>query len=145
MVPWLSRAAPDTLAVEADDGALTYGELLARAGAGAAELRGASRVAIALPAGLEFAVALHACLLAGAAAVPVDLREPVPRLAGAEITIDAPLPRTPPALADTAHSRSLHAGPRRAHVGDDRDAAAGRADARADPPQRARVRGGARA
>ena len=95
MVPWLSRAAPDTLAVEADDGALTYGELLARAGAGAAELRGASRVAIALPAGLEFAVALHACLLAGAAAVPVDLREPVPRLAGAEITIDAPLPRTP--------------------------------------------------
>jgi len=95
VVPWLSRAAPDTLAVEADDGALTYGELLARAGAGAAELRGASRVAIALPAGLEFAVALHACLLAGAAAVPVDLREPVPRLAGAEITIDAPLPRTP--------------------------------------------------
>ena len=39
----------------------------ARAGAG-------TRVAIALPAGLEFAQALHACLLLGAVAVPVDLR-----------------------------------------------------------------------
>ena len=34
----------------------------------------ATRVAIALPAGLEFAQALHACLLLGAVAVPVDLR-----------------------------------------------------------------------
>src|SRR3954470_626369 len=78
--PWLERAAalrPDVIAVEADDGALSYAELLARARAGAAELD-ADRVAIALPAGLEFAVALHACLLAGAAAVPVDLREPKP-------------------------------------------------------------------
>jgi O-succinylbenzoic acid--CoA ligase len=95
VVPWLSRAAPDTIAVEAGDGALTYRELLARASAGAASLRGASRVAIALGPGLDFAVALHACLLAGAAAVPVDLREPVPRLAEAEITIDAPLPAHP--------------------------------------------------
>src|SRR5829696_1473915 len=93
MATWLSRAAPDTIAVEADDGALSYGELLARASAGAEALRGASRVAIALPPGPDFAVALHACLLAGAAAVPLDLREPVPRLAGAEITIDAPHPR----------------------------------------------------
>src|SRR3954463_12478044 len=82
--PWLERAAalrPDVIAVEADDGALSYAELLARARAGAAGLA-ADRVAIAPPAGLEFAVALHACLLAGAAAVPVDLREPKPRLAG---------------------------------------------------------------
>ena len=102
MIPWLSRAAPETIAVEADDGALTYGELLARAGAGALELRGAARVAIALPPGLDFAVALHACLLAGVAAVPVDLREPVRRLADAEITIDAPLPRRAASPATTA-------------------------------------------
>ena len=76
---WLQRAAgmrPDTIAVETEDGALTYAELHARARVAATELRGAQRVAIALPPGLDFAVALHACLLAGAAAVPVDLREP---------------------------------------------------------------------
>lgn len=83
---------PDGLAVEAEDGALTYAELLARARAGAAALAGAERVAIALPPGVDFAVALHACLLSGAAAVPVDLREPEPRLAGAEIVVDGPLP-----------------------------------------------------
>ncbi len=59
--------------------AVTYAELLAVASAGAAELaaRGAGpgqRVAIALPPGLAFAQALHACLLLGAVAVPVDLR-----------------------------------------------------------------------
>src|SRR3954453_12719762 len=88
MVPWLSRAAPDAIAVEAGEGALTYAELARRARAGAAELAGHERVAIALAPGPDFAVALHACLLAGAAAVPLDLREPEPRLAGATLTID---------------------------------------------------------
>jgi O-succinylbenzoic acid--CoA ligase len=99
---WLERAAgmrPDTIAVDAPDGALTYAELHARASAAATTLRGAERVAIALPPGLEFAVALHACLLAGAAAVPVDLREPTPRLAGAAITIDAPVAAPSPRAA----------------------------------------------
>ncbi len=61
MESWLERAAglrPDVIAVEADDGALTYAELLARARA--VPLGGARRVAIALPPGLDFAVALHA-------------------------------------------------------------------------------------
>lgn len=79
---WLARAAaavPDVVALEGPAGACSYAELHARACAGALELarRGAvpgSRVAIALPPGLDFAVALHACLLLGAAAVPVDLR-----------------------------------------------------------------------
>src|SRR3954468_10034335 len=91
--PWTERAAAMRAglpAVETAGGALTYAELLARARAGARELTG-ERVAIALPPGLDFAVALHACLLAGAAAVPVDLREPEPRPAGAELVIDAPL------------------------------------------------------
>jgi o-succinylbenzoate---CoA ligase len=79
---WLQRAAssaPDALAIQTPTESCTYAELCARARAGAQALaaRGASpgeRVAIALPAGLDFACALHACLLLGAAAVPVDLR-----------------------------------------------------------------------
>ena len=68
---WLPRAArshPDRPAVNA----MTYGELARRA-AEAAPRRG-TRVGIALPPGEEFAIALHACLLGGAVAVPIDLR-----------------------------------------------------------------------
>src|SRR4051812_39119141 len=36
-----------------------------------------------MPPGLEFVIALHACIAAGVEAVPVDLREPTWRLAGA--------------------------------------------------------------
>ena len=65
------------------------------------------RVVIEARAGLEFAVRLHACLLAGARAVPVD-----PRL--------------------SEHEREKlgrrDAATRRAHVRHDRHAAAGRAD-----------------
>ncbi len=79
---WLERAAaraPGRVAVETPSGSWTYEELLAGARCGAAHLKelGAGpgdRVAIALPAGLEFAQALHACLLLGAAVVPVDMR-----------------------------------------------------------------------
>src|SRR5436190_20032755 len=100
---WLARAAaarPAHTALLAHDGACSYGELLEAASAGARELhaRGArrgERVAIALPGGLGFAQALHACLLLGAVAVPVDVRAPgreQERLAaGAAVVIDAPL------------------------------------------------------
>src|ERR1700691_1632567 len=79
---WLQRAAasaPAATALQTPAGSCSYVELLARARGGAAELhargvRPGQRVAIALPAGLEFAYALHACLLLGAAVVPVDLR-----------------------------------------------------------------------
>src|SRR4051794_38661989 len=88
MEPWLERAAhvhPDVTAIDAPDGSLTYAELLERA-------RGvrisARTVAIALPSSLDFVVALHACLLSGVAVVPVDLREPVRRLAGAGQVIE---------------------------------------------------------
>jgi o-succinylbenzoate---CoA ligase len=104
---WLERAAaarPDVPAVETADGSLSYGELLARARAGAAGLGAGERVAIVLPPGLDFAVALHACLLAGAAAMPLDLRlgerERAAQLAGADAVIDAP-----PAGSGTTHSR----------------------------------------
>jgi O-succinylbenzoic acid--CoA ligase len=79
---WLERAAvsaPAATALRTPTGSCSYAELLSRARDGVAELqaRGArpgDRVAIALPAGLDFAYALHACLLLGAAVVPVDLR-----------------------------------------------------------------------
>jgi O-succinylbenzoic acid--CoA ligase len=83
---WLERAAathPARTAIETPQGNRSYTELLADARAGAAELArcGAGpgdRVAIALAPGLPFVQALHACLLLGAIAVPVDLRLSAP-------------------------------------------------------------------
>jgi O-succinylbenzoic acid--CoA ligase len=75
---WLPRAAarhPDRLAINE----LTYAQLLAEVDATARRLAGrgvrvGDRVAIALPPGDQFCVALHAILRLGAVAVPVDLR-----------------------------------------------------------------------
>jgi o-succinylbenzoate---CoA ligase len=111
---WLERAAalhPERTAVEAPDGARTYRELLdaARAVAGALAARGVrrgDRVAIALPPGTAFVEALHGCLLAGAAAMPVDSRLAAPeqaaRLRTAATVIDGPLDPAPPAPAPAA-------------------------------------------
>jgi len=100
---WLPRAAavrPERVALQTPDGAVSYAELLAGANANAAELavRGAGpgrRVAIALPPGLAFARALHACLLLGAIAVPIDLRltaaERERLTTGAVVLVDEPL------------------------------------------------------
>jgi o-succinylbenzoate---CoA ligase len=74
-MPWLERAAalrPDRVAVEAPGGRLTYAELLDAARREARDLHG--RVPIDLPPGLPLAIRLHACLLAGAPAMPVDQR-----------------------------------------------------------------------
>jgi O-succinylbenzoic acid--CoA ligase len=84
---WLARAAaarPGGVALQTPEGSATYAQLLARASAAAGDLtaRGVEtghRVAIALPAGMHFAHALHACMLIGAVAVPID-----PRLSAAE-------------------------------------------------------------
>lgn len=100
---WLARAAsqrPDGNALQTPDGDCTYAQLHASARSVAGELaargvaRGA-RVAIALPAGLDFAKTLHACLLLGAVAVPVDLRmsaqERAQIAAGSVLLVDEPL------------------------------------------------------
>ncbi len=96
---WLVRASsrrPDRTALQTPRGDWSYARLYAAARFGAAALaaRGAGpgeRVAIALPAGLEFAQALHACLLLGAIAVPVDLRlaahEQAPMIDGAAVVV----------------------------------------------------------
>ncbi|HEY5389129.1 MAG TPA: AMP-binding protein [Solirubrobacteraceae bacterium] len=95
---WLARSARrfgDRVAIETPERSLSYGELEEMAGAGAAELGVApgARVAIALPPGLAFVVALHSCLRAGAVAVPIDPRDPASDLRGAQadVVIDGPL------------------------------------------------------
>jgi O-succinylbenzoic acid--CoA ligase len=118
---WLSSAAarrPDRVAVEAPDASLTYRELLLRAvrGAGALHRRAAgrgARVALVLEPGLPFVEALHACLLLGVPAMPVDPRlgpsERARLVRDAELVLDRPpggggvfaLP-DPPDRGDTA-------------------------------------------
>ena len=110
--PWLPRAAaanPQRAALDTPAGTLAYAELEARArhAAGALRARGVEpgeRVALALPAGPDFAAALHGCLLLGAVAVPIDLRlsaaEREARTGGVTHTVDGPLDG--PALADPA-------------------------------------------
>jgi O-succinylbenzoic acid--CoA ligase len=103
MAFWVHLAAgkhPDRVAIEGPERTLTYAELSTAAidAAGALERlvgAGERRVALALPVAEEFAIALHGCLLAGLAAVPIDLRlsegERSARLAGASAVVSEPL------------------------------------------------------
>jgi o-succinylbenzoate---CoA ligase len=88
---WITDAAarhPARIAVEGPERRLTYAELRDAAAEKAASVRTA-RVPLDMPAGSEFVIALHACLLAGATAVPIDLRlspaEQALRRASAEV------------------------------------------------------------
>ena len=104
---WLARAAsarPRHTALATPGGDWSYARLHAAARFGAGELlargaRSGDRVAIALPAGLGFAQALHACLLLGAVAVPVDVRlaarEQQRILAAAGVQVTEPLGEGP--------------------------------------------------
>ena len=126
---WLARAAaarPDRVALETPRGSWSYAQLHAAARSGARELaaRGAGpavRVAIALPPGLAFAQALHACLLLGAVAVPVDLRlsalERAQIAAGAAVLVEEPLadPATPGARAAGGSDHASAATATRGH------------------------------
>ena len=105
---WLTRSArrwPDRVAIETPERVLAYRELDRLAGAGARELGVAagSRVAIALPPGADFAVALHACLRAGAVAAPVDLRDPGRRPPDCDALIEDPLACTADPLPAQPH------------------------------------------
>jgi o-succinylbenzoate---CoA ligase len=101
MAFWVHFAAakhPDRIAIQGPERSMTYAELSSAAisAANAVRRTGArDRVALALPAGEEFVIALHGCLLAGVAAVPIDLRlgeeERKQRLAGAEFVVSEPL------------------------------------------------------
>lgn len=93
---------------------MSYAELLrsARGAAGALAERGVGagdQVALALPAGLHFAIAFHACLLLGAVVAPVDprLTDQERRLvtADAALVVDAPLePAGRPLSLPVSHS-----------------------------------------
>lgn len=98
---WIHAAAakhPERVAVEAPGRTLTYGELdwaAISASDALSRLGVRGRVALAVASPEEFLIALHGCLLAGIAAVPVDLRltedERRERLAGAELVVSEPL------------------------------------------------------
>jgi O-succinylbenzoic acid--CoA ligase len=83
------------VAVESGGVSLSYRELLERARAAALDVTPGDRVAVALPAGVDFVVAVWAVLLRGGVVVPVDLRlsdeEQAARLAGARLVVREPL------------------------------------------------------
>src|SRR5580704_17159029 len=82
MAHWLELAAarhPDRVALQSGSRELTYAGLLEHAAAEAHRLTAGVPVTLELTDPFEFAVALHACLLAGAPAIPID-----PRLSEAE-------------------------------------------------------------
>ncbi len=104
---WAGDALGQRVAVETPSGVLVYDELerMSRAAAREIGVAPGEAVAIALPAGLDFVIALHACFAAGAVAVPVDLREPRgqwPR-EGIAAVIDRPLACSGAALDVRAH------------------------------------------
>jgi o-succinylbenzoate---CoA ligase len=115
---WLARAAatrPNVTAIETPNGSWSYERLhvAARFAAGELSARGAGpgeRVAIALPAGLDFAQALHACLLLGAVAVPIDPRltdsEQETIAAGCAVRVEEPIGEAPAASASAVASAS---------------------------------------
>jgi o-succinylbenzoate---CoA ligase len=128
MTHWIHRAAgmrPDRVALEGPERSLTYAELARAAVTGAQRLRELGggqlqRVALELRAGEEYVIALHACILAGVAAVPIDLRLSEPERAlrreRAQLTVDNPLvTEAPPAGPDHRSptlGRGRDAGPR---------------------------------
>jgi O-succinylbenzoic acid--CoA ligase len=133
--PWLTQAAerdPDGVAVVDRAGDTTWAQLEEAAGAAADELaaRGVgagAHVAVVLEPGIDFVVALHACLCVGAVAVPVDTRltagERGAHCAGVASVVDAPLPtRGPPRvarpfgldeIATAVHTSGTSAAPRK--------------------------------
>ncbi|MGW7818138.1 acyl-CoA synthetase [Streptomyces puniciscabiei] len=72
LFPALADALGERVALRFGERSLTYGELAGAAGALAARLRGAGRVAVWATPELETAVAVTGVLLAGAAAVPLN-------------------------------------------------------------------------
>jgi O-succinylbenzoic acid--CoA ligase len=118
---WLQRAArthPETTALDGPDGApCSYAELYCAALAGARMLsaRGVApgdRVAIVLAPGRAFAETLHACLLLGAVAVPVDVRlSPAERARvcdGAALVVSEAFPRESGGVTEGPMCSSRH-------------------------------------
>ena len=106
---WLHRAAaarPDHPALATAQGTLTYAQLLGAAAGADVPAGLGDRVGLALPPGEPFAVALHACLLRGAVAVPIDPRlgraERARRERGCAVVVREALPAAPPSASACA-------------------------------------------
>src|SRR3954463_11681649 len=104
---WLTKVARTGPEREAVNG-MTYSELDAAASAVAGTwhalgMRPGERVALALPPGADFVVALHACWRLGCAVVPLDLRAPDPPRAGAQQNVQE-LPRRRDLRAPPLHN-----------------------------------------
>lgn len=106
MAFWIQKAAtmhPDRIALEGPERALTYAQLSQEAieAAGALQALGAETggcpVALELPLGEEYVIALHGCILWAVAAVPIDLRlsevQRATRRARAGVVVSEPLQR----------------------------------------------------
>ncbi len=107
---WLQMASAkhaDRVAIEYGGRALTYAQLMARAVDAAPPSGG--RVALEQTDRLEFAVALHGCLLADAAAVPID-----PRLGEGERAVRLKAAEGPaePGVATVMHTSGTTAAPK---------------------------------
>jgi O-succinylbenzoic acid--CoA ligase len=105
---WLTRAARERPGRRAIN-AMTYDELHRRARAAAAGLPRGARVGIALPPGEGFAVVLHAVFLAGAVAVPIDLRLTEDERPQVDVLVDGPLPARCARDADVREEHDLDA------------------------------------
>ncbi len=123
---------PERMAVVGAEAALTYAELSRRTVEAAIALqalgvRSGDRVALALADRVEFAAALHACLLLRTPAVPIDLRLALPEQAlrsrGAAVVVREPLhapigplalPKTPvgDAVATVMHTSGTTSAPK---------------------------------
>jgi O-succinylbenzoic acid--CoA ligase len=109
---WLARAAaarPHATAIQTPEQSWDYARLYDAARFAAAQLAAqgvatGESVGIDLPAGLDFAQALHGCLLLGAVAVPIDPRltgsERAAIIAGCKLIVDAPLGEGRPTHGD---------------------------------------------
>jgi O-succinylbenzoic acid--CoA ligase len=124
MAFWIHKAAamhPDRIALEGPERTLTYRQLSREAVEAAAALRalgadqGGRTAALELPPGEEYVIALHGCILAGVAAVPVDLRlsedERARRRARAGVVVSEPLARGLPLGMPSTSGRDDSAQP----------------------------------
>ena len=149
LFPALLAPPADRPALAFPDGALTYPELAARAGALAQEIAGLNRVAVWATPTLPTAVGIVAALLAGVPAVPVNPRSgprelahiiadaaPDAVLAAPDVALPAPLAqlRHIPADHPTGTRESARPGVRDAEAGTPADARSGDLHLRHDRP-----------
>lgn len=122
-----AQAAPGRMAYAGEDGGLTYRQLWAQAEAAAGLLRrqGSGPVIVYGDKSTGMAVSILACLLAGRAYVPVDVRTPPARLGqilartrAGLVLKNAPLALDGPACCTLAELGRFAAGPVREQAGD---------------------------